>query len=177
VSFVAFTNTSYKEASEGDYKKLGDLGFRRPSTEYLERWEKPVEFDPEKKRPRQGRGGPERGRSATHSRDRGRSRQPLARGKSEPVRKGAQTSYKARGKKQRQEELFPDLLREIEKKRIERESGVHFTAEERFGLEFRKELAKLSMERIQTIHVHSNYQVKHFQRAQLGTMLIVMVME
>ena len=131
MSFVAFTGTSYKEASDGDYKKLEDLGFRRPSPEYLEQWEKPVEFDPVEKKPRQGCGGPERGRSATHGRDRGRSRQPLARGKSEPVRKGAQTSYKARGKKQRQEELFPDLLREIEKKRAERESGVHFTAEEK----------------------------------------------
>jgi len=67
---------------------------------------------------------------------------------SEPVLKGAQTSYKVRGRKQRQEELFPDLLMEIEKRRKDRENGVHYTAEERFGVEFRKELAKASMERI-----------------------------
>jgi hypothetical protein len=40
---------------------------------------------------------------------------------SEPVRKGAQTSYTVRGKKQRQEELFPDWLKEIENRRMERE--------------------------------------------------------
>jgi hypothetical protein len=67
---------------------------------------------------------------------------------SEPVLKGAQTSYKVRGRKQKQEELFPDLLAEIEKRRKEREKGAHYTAEERFGTEFRKELVKVSMERI-----------------------------
>ena len=67
---------------------------------------------------------------------------------SEPILKGAQTSYKVRGRKQKQEELFPDLLAEIEKRRRDRENGAHYTAEERFGVEFRKELAKVSMERI-----------------------------
>ena len=66
----------------------------------------------------------------------------------EPVRKGAQNSYKARGKKERQEDLFPDLLKEIEKKRAERDHGKHFTAEERFGDVFRKELAMISLDRI-----------------------------
>ena len=47
--------------------------------------------------------------------------------KSEPIRKGAQTSYKSRGKKQKQGELFPDLLKEIEKKRAERHMGTKFT--------------------------------------------------
>ena len=62
--------------------------------------------------------------------------------------KGAHTSYKARGKKQKQEELFPDLLKEIEKKRQDREKGKHFTAEQRFDKEFKQELAKLSADRI-----------------------------
>ena len=66
----------------------------------------------------------------------------------EPVRKGAHTSYKARDKKTKQAELFPELLEEIEKKRREIFEGKSFTAEERFGEEYRKELAKLAMERI-----------------------------
>ena len=70
------------------------------------------------------------------------------RDKSEPLRKGAQTSYKARGKKQRQEDLFPELLKEVEKKRAERDRGAHFTAEQRFEAAFRQELAKLAMDRI-----------------------------
>ena len=40
------------------------------------------------------------------------------------------------------------MLKEIEKKRMERENGAHFTVEERFGLEFRRELAQASMSRI-----------------------------
>ena len=40
------------------------------------------------------------------------------------------------------------MLKEIEKRRNERESGAHFTVEERFGLEFRNELAKASMGRV-----------------------------
>ena len=64
------------------------------------------------------------------------------------MRKGAQTSYKVRGRKQRQEELFPELLEESEKRRREREKGAHFTAKERFGVEFRKKLAKASLDRI-----------------------------
>ena len=40
------------------------------------------------------------------------------------------------------------MLEEIETRRKERENGAHFTADERFGIEFRKELAKASMGRI-----------------------------
>ena len=75
-----------------------------------------------------------------------------SRSRSEPVRKGTQN--KTRGKKQKQEELFPELLKEIKKKRVERESGVHYTAEDRFSQEFRSELAKLSMERIGSVIKH-----------------------
>ena len=67
---------------------------------------------------------------------------------SEPVYKGAHTSYKARDKKSKQEEMFPKLKAEIEKKREARYSGKQFTAEERFGDEFRAELAKIAMGKI-----------------------------
>ena len=66
----------------------------------------------------------------------------------EPVRKGAQTSYKTRGKKEKQEVLFPELRKEIEKKRAERGQGKKYTAEERFGREYLDELAKLAADRI-----------------------------
>ena len=73
---------------------------------------------------------------------------PGRRFKSEPLRKGAQNSYKSRGKEQKQEELFPKLLAEIEKKRNERTAGKSYIAEERFGQEFRAELAKLAEGRV-----------------------------
>ena len=66
----------------------------------------------------------------------------------EPVRKGAHTSYKARWKKEKQEELFPQLRKEIEAKRKERAAGLQWTTEQRKSVEFIQELAKLSEERI-----------------------------
>ena len=67
---------------------------------------------------------------------------------SEPVYKGAHTSYKARDKKSKQEEMLPKLKAEIEKKREARYSGKQFTAEERFGDEFQAQLAKIAMDKI-----------------------------
>ena len=66
----------------------------------------------------------------------------------EAIRKGAQTSYKARGKKEKQEALFPELKAVIDKKRQERTAGVSYTAEERFGDAYLAELRKLAKDRI-----------------------------
>ena len=102
-------------------------------------------------------GGPEalgssrrgRARSGVVSGSSGRGEGPAARQRSrEPVRKGAHTSYKARDKKTKQSELFPKLLEEIEKKRQERRTGKHFSAEDRFGDEFRSELSKIAVDLI-----------------------------
>ena len=66
----------------------------------------------------------------------------------EQALKGAHTSYKARGKKEKQEDLFPELLKVMEKKRAERSHGAQHSAEDRFGAAFKQELAKLSADRI-----------------------------
>jgi hypothetical protein len=129
-SFVAFTNSPYAEVGDEVVAELEQLGFRLPSQEFLRDW-----------RDRFGH-APTLIKAPNVKTHRGR------RSSSEPILKGAQTSYKVRGRKQKQEELFPDLLAEIEKRRKDREKGAHYTAEERFGVEFRKELAKASMERI-----------------------------
>ena len=46
----------------------------------------------------------------------------------EAVRKGAHTSYKMRGRKLKQEEMFPQLKEEIDKANRDRLSGQRFTA-------------------------------------------------
>ena len=47
----------------------------------------------------------------------------LPEGAEEPVRKGAHTSYKRKGVKERQEALCVQLLKEVEEKRAARSSG------------------------------------------------------
>ena len=122
VSFVAFTSDGWltvgPDRRDEVRKDLRHLGFRPPTEAFLEAWKTDVRANV------------------------GSAHPP------EPVRKGAHTSYKARGKKQKQEELFPDLLKELEKKRAERYRGAQFSAEERFGAAFKQEIAKLSMDRI-----------------------------
>ena len=85
ISFVAFTNSMQTEASEEMFAELGRLGFRRPSQAYLRHWKRQV-----------GYGSRTRSEQRTEEGDACRTRSM-----SEPVRKGAQTSYKVRGKKQR----------------------------------------------------------------------------
>jgi len=69
-------------------------------------------------------------------------------GTAEPVRKGSQNSYKKRGVKERQEELFPELLKEIEEKRAARTKGNPWGGKARYSKEFRAELARQSIDLI-----------------------------
>ena len=118
VSFVAFTNSDWKSADRAHLRQLRELGFRPPDPEYLKRWKEPAEFRPEQMKPvRGGRGTVPSRRGDPRLRTESVCSHPASvtsrmRTKSEPVRKGTQTSYKSRGKKQKQEELFPELLKE-----------------------------------------------------------------
>ena len=66
----------------------------------------------------------------------------LPEGTEEPARKGAHTGYKRKGVKERQEALFPQLLKEIEEKRAARSVGNEWGGEARYGAALRHELAK-----------------------------------
>jgi len=66
----------------------------------------------------------------------------------EAVRKGSHTSYKNRGRKDRQEELFPKLLAEIEDRRRNRVAMGMWSGEKRFGGEYLAEMAKLAGDKI-----------------------------
>ena len=128
VSFVAFLHEAYEKVTPRIRSELVKLGFVMPSEEFVGIWEA------------------EKLRQARRRRE--DYEVEVNKVMVEALRKGAQTSYKARGKKGKQEELFPDLEAEIAKKRAERETGKSFTAKERFGKPFREELAKLAMDRI-----------------------------
>ena len=66
----------------------------------------------------------------------------LPEGAEELAGKGAHTSYKRKGVKERQESLFLQLLKEIEEKRAARSIGNEWGGEARYGVAFRNELAK-----------------------------------
>ena len=66
----------------------------------------------------------------------------------EPVRKGTQNCYKTKDKKGRQEDLFPMLQEEINRKRAVRSVGVKWPAVKRGSVEFRQELARVAATRI-----------------------------
>jgi len=69
--------------------------------------------------------------------------------RSEAARKGAHKSYKSVGKKEKQEELFPQLREEIQKKRLELYKDLPWESpESRRTPEFIEELKKQSMGRI-----------------------------
>ena len=81
----------------------------------------------------------------------GQQRSCSERGRSslvESVRKGSHTSYKNRGRKDRQEELFPKLLAEIEERRRNRVAMGMWSGEKRFGGEYKAEMAKLAGDKI-----------------------------
>ena len=42
VSFVAFTNSDWKDANKESLRRLKELGFRLPDPEYLKRWKRPA---------------------------------------------------------------------------------------------------------------------------------------
>ena len=110
VSLVAFIHETFSSATEEDKERLRDLGFVLPDEGLVKEFKRRTPPATKKPSPPKSRG--------------------------EPLRKGVQNSYTCRGKKQRQEELFPKLLEEIAKKRDDR-SRMQFTAEERFGKDFR----------------------------------------
>ena len=115
--FVAFLHEAHWKMTADDRKKLEQFGFVMPDEEFVRIWEA------EKLR-EQRRGEESEQRRRTES-------VPLV--VSEAHRKGAQTSYKARDKEGKQEELSPKLQEEIDKRRAARDAGKSFAAKERFG--------------------------------------------
>ena len=68
--------------------------------------------------------------------------------KAEKVRKGAAQSYKNVGRKEKQMEQFPKLMEEIKKKEASWAEGPKWTAKQRFGPEYRAEMAKVVWDKI-----------------------------
>ena len=62
--------------------------------------------------------------------------------RTEAARKGNQTSYRTRGKKDRQEVLFPELEKRIEKKRAARATSAVWGGERRRSAEFVAEMRR-----------------------------------
>ena len=64
------------------------------------------------------------------------------------ARKGAHQSYKTRDKAERDAKLFPELEKEIAKKRAERRKSLPWSGERRFSSEYKAEMARVSADLI-----------------------------
>ena len=104
ISFAAFTSMDYKRANLEHVRNLHQLGFRLPTAEFLRDWRGSVggvRGETVSQVPETKDGGPDGLCVTAYSGPQGlRVAAPAPDPEStEPVRKGAQTSYKARGKK------------------------------------------------------------------------------
>ena len=138
--FVAFLHEAYWKIGPKRREELEALGFVMPEESFVRSWSAKAPW-----------GAAQAKGTAS------------VRVASEPVYKDAHTSYKAHDKRSKQEEMFPKLQAEIEKKREARYSGKQYTAEDRFGLEFRGELAEIAMDKIGVGNSRGTGQVLRFK--------------